>query len=304
MFAENTMFKVTYSIWLPSSTRRSHDLGISSYGVQPSRCLEKVSDIFPKSCSETSTAHTFKRYGQGFGLSLTAVTSYFRQLLAALTQLQKHSIVHSDLKPDNILVSADFSTVSICDFGSAIDISESAEMVTPYLVSRFYRAPEIILGLIPTYGIDLWSIAVTIVELFLGKVVFNGSDNNDMLKMMMEILGPFSNRLIRQHLVQTKKFPLKTHFSQEATTFVFRQSTVDPVTGQAVHKAVPLHSFTPSLQSRIVRAKSAQDSRTSVLRFADILKKCMALDPSRRISVKDAMHHDVFKTKMKSITVK
>ncbi|CAJ1945316.1 unnamed protein product [Cylindrotheca closterium] len=238
-----------------------------------------------------------KKYGQGLGLSLTAVTSYFRQLLAALTQLQKHNVIHSDLKPDNILVSADFSSVSICDFGSAIDSQESGEMVTPYLVSRFYRAPEIILGLIPTYAIDLWGIAVTVAELFLGKVVFNGSDNNDMLKMMMEVLGPFSNRLIRQHLVQAQKFPLKTHFSQEATTFVFRQATVDPVTGQAVHKDVSLQSFTPSLQSRILRAKSGQDSRTSALRFAEILQKCMTLDPTRRISVKDAIHHDVFKTK-------
>jgi len=106
-------------------------------------------------------------------------------------------------------VSADFSSVSICDFGSAIDNQESAEMVTPYLVSRFYRAPEIILGLIPTYAIDLWGVAVTVAELFVGKVIFNGSDNNDMLKMMMEFLGPFSNRLIRQHLVQAKKIPIE-----------------------------------------------------------------------------------------------
>lgn len=193
-------------------------------------------------------------------------------------------------------MSSDFSSVSICDFGSSIDSQESVEMVTPYLVSRFYRAPEIILGLIPSYGIDLWSISVTVAELYLGKVVFNGSDNNDMLKMMMDLLGPFSNRMIRQHLVQTKKFPLKAHFGQEATTFVFRQATVDPVTGRPVHKAVSLRSFAPCLQSRILKAKSAQDNRTSVFRFADILQKCMALDPTRRISVRDAIHHDVFKT--------
>jgi len=163
--------------------------------------------VFPH--MEYNLRDLLKKYGQGLGLSLTAVTSYFRQLLAALTQLQKHNVIHSDLKPDNILVSADFSSVSICDFGSAIDNQESAEMVTPYLVSRFYRAPEIILGLIPTYAIDLWGVAVTVAELFVGKVIFNGSDNNDMLKMMMEFLGPFSNRLIRQHLVQAKKIPIE-----------------------------------------------------------------------------------------------
>ena len=112
------------------------------------------------------------------------------------------------LQPDNILVSHDFSKVVLCDFGSAIDGDESVEMITPYLVSRFYRAPEVILGLIPSYAIDLWSLAVTVAELFLGKVLFKGMNNNDMLNEMMLHMGPISNRLIRQHLVQTKKFPL------------------------------------------------------------------------------------------------
>eukprot|EP00980_Cylindrotheca_fusiformis_P026137 scaffold15472_cov117-Cylindrotheca_fusiformis.AAC.1 len=231
----------------------------------------------------------------GLGLSLSAVRSYFGQLLAALTHLQHHTIIHSDLKPDNILVSADLSSVSICDFGSAIDSSESVEMVTPYLVSRFYRAPEIILGLVPSYAVDLWSIAVTVVELFIGKVLFKGTNNNDMLNQMMQHIGPFSNRLIRQHLVQTKRFPLPAHFTQEAATYVFRQETVDPVSGQAVHKEISLQSFTPCLQSKILKAKSAKDSRSLILRFSDLLKRCLTLDPTRRVSVKEAGRHDFFK---------
>jgi serine/threonine-protein kinase PRP4 len=158
-----------------------------------------------------------QKFGKGVGLSLTAVRSYFGQLLAAATHLKQHNIIHSDLKPDNILVSEDFSKVWLCDFGSAVDGRETNDMVTPYLVSRFYRAPEIILGLIPTFAIDLWSLAVTVGELFLGRVVFQGITNNDMLHVMMQHMGPFSNRLIRQHLVQTKKFPLPAHFTQEVS---------------------------------------------------------------------------------------
>jgi serine/threonine-protein kinase PRP4 len=198
-------------------------------------------------------------------------------------------------------VSADFSSVSICDFGSAFDSGESVEMITPYLVSRFYRAPEIILGLMPSYAVDLWSIAVTVAELFLGKVVFKGTNNNDMLNQMMQHMGPFSNRLIRQHLVQTKRFPLPVHFTQEAATYVFRQETVDPVTDQAVHKATSLQSFTPCLQSKILKAKSAKDGRSLVLRFSDLLQKCLTLDPTRRISVKEAGRHDFFKIQKRSI---
>ena len=237
------------------------------------------------------------KFGKGVGLSLTAVRSYFGQLLAAATHLKNHHLIHSDLKPDNILVSQDFSTVMLCDFGSAVDGNDTVEMVTPYLVSRFYRAPEIILGLVPTYAIDLWSLAVTVAELFLGTVLFQGTTNNDMLHVMMQHMGPISNRLIRQHVVQTKRFPLPAHFTQEAANYIFRQETVDPVSGCPVHKAVSLQGFSPSLQSKLLKAKSAKDSRTMVLQFSDLLQKCLTLDPTRRIAVKMALQHDFFKDK-------
>jgi serine/threonine-protein kinase PRP4 len=186
--------------------------------------------------------------------------------------------------------------VSICDFGSAVDESESVEMITPYLVSRFYRAPEVILGLMPSYAIDLWSLAVTVGELYLGKVLFKGNNNNDMLFQMMMNMGPMSNRLVRQHMVQTKRYPIPAHFTQEAATYVFRHETVDPVSGQGVHKATSLQEFTPCLQSKLLKAKSSKDSRILVLRFSDLLQKCLFLDPTRRINVKTARHHDFFKS--------
>ena len=171
--------------------------------------------VFPY--MEYNLRDVLAKFGKGVGLSLTAVRSYFGQMLAAATHLKNHNILHSDLKPDNILVSQDFSKVFLCDFGSAVSWSERVEMITPYLVSRFYRAPEIILGLVPDYAIDLWSLAVTVAELFLGKVLFSGATNNDMLNTFMQHLGPFSNRLIRQHLVQTKRFPIPAHFTQEVS---------------------------------------------------------------------------------------
>jgi serine/threonine-protein kinase PRP4 len=72
---------------------------------------------------------------------------------------------------------------------------------------------------------------------------------------------------------------------------------VDAVSGQGVHKAVPLQGFTPTLQSKLLKAKSAKDSRTLVLQFSDLLQKCLTLDPTRRIAVKMALQHDFFKDK-------
>lgn len=72
---------------------------------------------------------------------------YGRQLFIALHHLKKLDIVHADIKLDNILCSGDLKTVKLCDFGSAFLKSDPENNPTPYLVSRFYRAPEIILGM-------------------------------------------------------------------------------------------------------------------------------------------------------------
>lgn len=82
-----------------------------------------------------------KKYGKDIGLNITAVRSYARQLFEALWLLKKCQIIHADIKLDNILVNESKSVLKLCDFGSASLASEND--ITPYLVSRFYRAPEI-----------------------------------------------------------------------------------------------------------------------------------------------------------------
>ena len=279
---------------------------------------------------EYNLRDVLQKFGKGVGLSLQAVKSYFGQLLSGLMQLKKHGIIHADLKPDNILVNHDFSIVRICDFGSAIDVSANSNdpsllIPTPYLCSRYYRSPEIILGLLPTYGIDLWSLAVSIVELYVGNVIFRGNSNNDMLYTFMQYLGPFSNRLIRQHFVQCQRMILPTsatsgtggagdadhhqqqrnsnksaipkHFINQNNYYQFLQQTFDQVTGQPVHKCISLQTFpTIPITRKLLKAKSIKDSRTVVLQFSDLISKCLTLDPTRRIALKDALQHNFFIT--------
>jgi len=82
-----------------------------------------------------------KKYGKDVGLHVKAVRSYTQQLFLALKLLKRANILHADIKPDNILVSESKLVLKLCDFGSASHIHENE--ITPYLVSRFYRAPEI-----------------------------------------------------------------------------------------------------------------------------------------------------------------
>lgn len=82
-----------------------------------------------------------KKYGSGVGLHMKAVRRYAQQLLSALRLLKKCLILHADIKPDNILVGDDKLNLKLCDFGSSCHIGDAE--LAPYLVSRFYRAPEI-----------------------------------------------------------------------------------------------------------------------------------------------------------------
>jgi serine/threonine-protein kinase PRP4 len=248
---------------------------------------------------------TLSKFGKNVGITLSAVRSYAKQLLTALQHLAVHRVVHADIKLDNILVGGNFSTVKLCDFGSAFFETDSDLIMTPYLVSRFYRAPEIMLGLPYDGKIDLWSVAVSLAELFTGSVLFPGRTNNDMLKRFMECKGPFSNKMIRRHVAGFSQLGLQPHFEATATgggSFNFRQQDFDKVTGKPVIRVVGAgNMIVPNKQivHVLLRSRSSTDSRGEVQKFGEFLSKCLALDPVKRITVDDALKHDFFTTKKK-----
>ena len=82
-----------------------------------------------------------KKFGRDVGINLKAVRAYAQQMFLGLSLLRKCNVLHADLKPDNILVNESRNLLKICDLGSASDASENE--IAQYLVSRYYRAPEI-----------------------------------------------------------------------------------------------------------------------------------------------------------------
>jgi len=246
------------------------------------------------------------KFGKNVGINLTAVRSYARQLMCALSHLEKHRVVHADLKPDNILVSSNFSTVKLADFGSAFFETDHDNDPTPYLVSRFYRPPEVILGLEYDRMVDLWSTSVTLAELFTGTVLFPGNSNNDMLVKFMDAMGPFSHKMVRRHAASYTRMGLTPHFEVGLTggTYQLRKHDVDRVTGQPVVRMVNVLSAKPEARLAQVMLKASRGSggnseRVEVMKFADFLTRCLALDPARRLSVRDALKHEFFIRKKK-----
>ncbi|RMZ92706.1 hypothetical protein DV736_g4, partial [Chaetothyriales sp. CBS 134916] len=121
------------------------------------------------------------------GLSTTLVRVFAEQLLHGLTLLNKARLIHCDLKPENILLkNLESPIIKIIDFGSACD---ERQTVYTYIQSRFYRSPEVLLGLPYSSAIDMWSLGCIVVELFLGLPLFPGSSEYNQVSRITEMLG-------------------------------------------------------------------------------------------------------------------
>ncbi|OAD73395.1 hypothetical protein PHYBLDRAFT_98520, partial [Phycomyces blakesleeanus NRRL 1555(-)] len=121
------------------------------------------------------------------GLSTNLVRVFTAQILDTLTVLNEARIIHCDLKPENILLkNLESPALKVIDFGSACN--EMQTMYT-YIQSRFYRSPEVLVGLPYTGAIDMWSLGCIAAELFLGLPLFPGSSEYNQLSRIVETLG-------------------------------------------------------------------------------------------------------------------
>jgi dual specificity tyrosine-phosphorylation-regulated kinase 2/3/4 len=126
------------------------------------------------------------------------------QVLQGLLFLKRQGIIHCDLKPENILLKAENkSGIKIIDLGSGCFESEQ---IYTYIQSRFYRAPEIILGMPYTSAIDIWSMGCILMELYLGYPLFPGENEQEQMLMFMEVLGVPPPSLIQKGSRSNKFF--------------------------------------------------------------------------------------------------
>ena len=112
--------------------------------------------------------------------------------------LKEHFIVHCDLKPENIIVSdSQKSLIKLIDFGSSCF---EKDQIYTYIQSRFYRAPEIMLGIRYTTAIDIWSLGCILAELFTGFPIFPGESEPEQMSLIMEVLGIPPPELIKVNI--------------------------------------------------------------------------------------------------------
>lgn len=185
------------------------------------------------------------------------------QMLCGIKHLHSAGIIHRDLKPSNIVVRSD-CTLKILDFGLARTAGTSF-MMTPYVVTRYYRAPEVILGMGYNENVDIWSVGCIFGEIIRGQVIFPGSDHIDQWNKIIEQLG-----------TPTKEF--LTRLQPTVRNYVENRPRY---TGYAMETLFP-DQFFPS---------DSDQSRLTASSARDLLSGMLVIDPDRRMSVDAALNH-------------
>ncbi|XP_076855275.1 homeodomain-interacting protein kinase 2-like isoform X1 [Brachyhypopomus gauderio] len=239
--------------------------------------------------------YDFLKHSEFSPLPLKYIRPMLQQLATALLKLKSLGLIHTDLKPDNIMLVDPVRQpyrIKVIDFGSATHVSDA--VCSSYLQTRYYRSPEIILGLPFCEAIDMWSLGCVIAELFLGWPLYPGASEYDQIRYISQTQGLPPENLLSAgtktgcyfhrgsgssyHLWRLKT-PLEHKVelgveSRETRKYIF--NCLDDM----------MQVNMPSLESRDILVEKA-DRRE----FMDLLKKMLTLDAEHRITPMETLSH-------------
>ena len=139
------------------------------------------------------------------GVSFNLIRKFGQQILKCLSFLAapEINVIHCDLKPENILLrDPQRSAIKVIDFGSSC---HGNKRMYTYIQSRFYRSPEVMLGLEYGVQIDMWSLGCILVEMHTGEPLFNGTDEFDQMHRVCSLLGLPPQKMIADAKSEKRK---------------------------------------------------------------------------------------------------
>ncbi|KAJ2653620.1 dual specificity protein kinase yak1 [Coemansia sp. RSA 1250] len=226
------------------------------------------------------------------GLSTNLVRVLVQQILDAMIVLNKAQIIHADLKPENILLEGmEKPVIKVIDFGSACF---EWQTVFTYIQSRFYRSPEILLGLPYSSRIDMWSLGCIVAELYLGLPLFPGSSEYNQLSRIVDLLGvPPRNMLEKARrtdeffnylgpgtwdLKPMEQFSRERNTEEKESKRYFSANTLEELI------------TTYPIRRRVTDAEQQREYQSRIA-LIDFLRGLLQLDPDRRWSPQQASMH-------------
>jgi dual specificity tyrosine-phosphorylation-regulated kinase 1 len=265
------------------------------------------------------------------GVSLNLIRKFAKQVLKSLQFLQRKDvdIIHCDLKPENILLRhPKKSGVKVIDFGSSC---RSNKRMYSYIQSRFYRSPEVMLGLPYSVSIDVWSLGCILAEMHTGEPLFSGSDQFDQMQKIVKVRRGLTSKtswcmtcgltislfqllgMVPEHMLDQSNDQHRLQFferrraptgrdewavKQQNTGASRAASSSSPAqqAKQVVPSPDPIASLTEVIRAETHRKKKHPPSETgnsprNYDMFVDLIYRMLSYDPRERIKPDDALNH-------------
>ncbi|XP_072336658.1 homeodomain-interacting protein kinase 1-like isoform X5 [Scyliorhinus torazame] len=229
-------------------------------------------------------------------LPLKYIRPILQQVATALMKLKSLGLIHADLKPENIMLvdpTRQPYRVKVIDFGSASHVLKA--VCSTYLQSRYYRAPEIILGLRFCEAIDMWSLGCVIAEMFLGWPLYPGASEYDQIRYISQTQGLPAEYLLSAGTKTTRFFnrdpdsgyplwKLKTPEEHELETGIKSKEARKYIFNCLDDMAQV--NIPNDLEGTDMLAEKA-DRRE----YIDLLKKMLTIDADKRINPLKTLNH-------------
>mmetsp|Transcript_20328 Transcript_20328/g.37723 ORF Transcript_20328/g.37723 Transcript_20328/m.37723 type:complete len:626 (-) Transcript_20328:336-2213(-) len=247
------------------------------------------------------------------GVSLALVRKFAKQILRGLEFLSRPDvdIIHCDLKPENILLRhPKRSAIKIIDFGSSCLTTK--KMYT-YIQSRFYRSPEVLLGLPYSQKIDMWSLGCVLVEMHTGEPLFGGVDQLDQMNRIVNLMGMVPASMVEASPPETRKIFFSV-VDEANPVPPDRENVTVKITDSVTNLPVTLVLKPPKGESNTRKAmmgKTLEDvigvttggpqgrrkddvghTVVNYRHFADFIRHMLAYEPEKRVSASDALTHE------------
>uniref|UniRef100_A0A8C8B3C3 non-specific serine/threonine protein kinase n=1 Tax=Otus sunia TaxID=257818 RepID=A0A8C8B3C3_9STRI len=229
-------------------------------------------------------------------LPLKYIRPILQQVATALMKLKSLGLIHADLKPENIMLvdpSRQPYRVKVIDFGSASHVSKA--VCSTYLQSRYYRSPEVILGLPFCEAIDMWSLGCVIAELFLGWPLYPGASEYDQIRYISRTQGLPAEYLLSAGTKTTRFFSRDT----DSPYPLWRLKTPDDHEAETGIKSKETRKYIFNCLDDMAQVNMTADLEGSDMlvekadrrEFIDLLKKMLTIDAEERITPTETLTH-------------